>query len=84
MDPGNHVLDGSPNTATGRAILRGKGAPVVKYRDTLRSSVQKRLKQSRCRLGCGLGWAQGIVCETGSRGAEGCCHDNHFLAFDVL
>jgi len=25
------------------AILRGKGASIVKYRDTLRSSVQKRL-----------------------------------------
>ena len=36
------------------AILRGKGWPIVKYRDTLRWAVQKRLNQSRCRLGCGL------------------------------
>ena len=35
-----------------------KGHPTVKYRDTLRSSVQKRLNRSRCRLGSGLGWAK--------------------------
>jgi len=46
------------------AILRaGKVRPIVKYRDTLRSSVQKRLNRSRCCLGCGLKWAQGIVLE---------------------
>ena len=28
----------------------GKGRPIVKYRDTLRSSVQKRLNRSICRL----------------------------------
>jgi len=38
----------------------GKGRPIVKYRETLRSSMQKRLNRSRCRLGCGLGWAVGI------------------------
>ena len=27
----------------------------------MRSSVQKRLNRSRCRLGCGLEWAVGIV-----------------------
>ena len=37
----------------------GKGHPIVKYSDTLQSSVQKWLNWSRCRLGCGLGWAQG-------------------------
>jgi len=25
-------------------------------------SLQKWLNRSRCRLGCGLGWAQGTVC----------------------
>jgi len=39
----------------------GKGRPIVKYRDTPWSSVQKRLNQSRSRLGCGLGCAVGIV-----------------------
>jgi len=47
------------------AILRGDGRPIVKYRDILRSSAQKRLNRSRCRLGCGLGWAQGITCYMG-------------------
>jgi len=41
---------------------RGKGHPVVKYRDTLRTSVQKQLNYSRCCLVCGLKWAQGIMC----------------------
>jgi len=44
------------------AILRGKGHPTVKYRDTLRPSVQKRLNRSRCCLGSGLRWAVGIMC----------------------
>jgi len=43
----------------------GKGHPVVKYRDILQSSVQKRLNRSRCCLGCGLGWAVGIVLDGG-------------------
>jgi len=48
------------------AIWRGKGVshtPTVKYyyRDTPRSSVQKRLNRSRCRLGSGLGLAHGIT-----------------------
>ena len=40
------------------AIL-GKGAPVVKYRDFLPWAVQKRPNWLICRLGCGLGWAEG-------------------------
>jgi len=43
------------------AILKGEGWPFVKYRDTLRSAVQKRLNRLRCRLGFALRWAQGIV-----------------------
>ena len=39
----------------------GKGAPIVKYRDTLRSPVRKQLNQSWCRLDCGLRLAQGIM-----------------------
>jgi len=35
--------------------------PIAKYRDTLRSSVQKRLNRSTCCLSYGLGWAQGII-----------------------
>ena len=61
MGPGNHVLDGGPDTPWEGAILRGKVASHVKHRNTLRSSVQKRLNRSRCRLGYGLRWSQGIV-----------------------
>jgi len=49
----------------------GKGRPIVKFRDTLRLSVQKRLNQSRWRLGCGLRLAQGIMNCMGSRSPMG-------------
>ena len=66
VGPGNHVLYGGPDIPEG-ANMWGKGRPVVEYRDTVQSSVQKRLNRLRCRLGCGLGWAQGIMCKIGSR-----------------
>jgi len=59
---GNHVLDGGPDPPWEGAIMRGKGASHCKYRDTLRSFVQKRQNRSRCPFGCGLGYAQGIMC----------------------
>jgi len=63
VGPGNYVLDGGPYLPMRRGSFEGrKGRPIVRYRDTLQSSVQKRLNQSRCRLDCGLGWAQGIMC----------------------
>jgi len=38
--------------------------PIVKYRDTLQSSAQKRRKRSRCRLRYNkLRWEQGIMCK---------------------
>ena len=39
VGPGNHVLDGVQIPPWEGTILRGKGRPIVKYRDTLRSSV---------------------------------------------
>jgi len=39
VGPGNHVLDGGPEPPWEGAILRGKGHPIVKYRDTLQSLV---------------------------------------------
>jgi len=56
VGPGNHVLDRGigPDPPWERTILRGKGCPIVKYRDTLQSSVQKRLNRSICHLACGL------------------------------
>jgi len=63
LGPRNHVLDGDPDHRMGRGNFEaGKGRPIVKHRDTLRSSVQKRPNRSRCRLGCGLGWAVGVMC----------------------
>ena len=50
IGPGNHVLDGGQLSPWEGEILRGKGRPIVKYRDSLRSSMQKRLKRSRHRL----------------------------------
>jgi len=63
VGPGNHVLDGGPDPPHGKGQFWGwKGRPMVKYRGTLLSSVQKRQNRSSCRLSCGLGWAQGIMC----------------------
>ena len=56
-DSGGHrepSIRWDPDPPLGRGSFGGKGRPVVKYRDTLRSSVQKRLNRSRCRLGCVL------------------------------
>jgi len=41
VGPGNHVLDGGPDPPWEGAILGDKGRPIVKYSDTLQSSVQK-------------------------------------------
>ena len=41
------------------AILRGKQANRCKYSDT------PQLNRLRCHLGCGLAWAQGIMCYMG-------------------
>ena len=43
--PGNHVLDGVQIPPWVGAILRGKGRPIVKYRDILRSSVERWLNR---------------------------------------
>ena len=46
VDPGNHVLDGGPDPPMGRGKFLGEnGSPIVKYRDSLRSSVQRRLNR---------------------------------------
>jgi len=60
VGPGNHVLDGCSNPPMGRGNFESaKGLPIVKYRDTLQSPVQKRLNWLICHLGCGLRWAKG-------------------------
>jgi len=46
VGPGNHVLHRSPDPPMGRGKCLGEnGRPIVKYRDTLRSSVQRRLNR---------------------------------------
>ena len=47
VGPGNHVLDGAPDSPwEGANFFTGEnGPPIVKYRDTLRSSVQRRLNR---------------------------------------
>jgi len=44
----------------GRGNFWGKGQPIVKYRDTLRSPERKWLNRSWCCLDCGLRMAEGI------------------------
>jgi len=43
---------------TGMDNFYGNERPIVKCSDALPWAVQKRLNWSRCRLGCGLLWAQ--------------------------
>jgi len=54
----NHELNGSPDPPW-EGQLWGKGSPIVNYWDLVLWAVQKRLHRSICRLGCGLGWAEG-------------------------
>jgi len=60
MGPKNHVLDGGPDPTMERGNFGEKGAPIVKYRDTLQSPVWKLLNQSSCHLDCDLEIAQGL------------------------
>jgi len=62
VGPRNKILDEGSDFPMGRGNFEGEGRPIVKYRDTLRSPVRKRLNRSRCLLGSGLGWAVGIMC----------------------
>ena len=57
----NHVLYKVQTPAWEGVIFRGNRQTIVKYRDTLRSSVQTWLNRLRFLLGCGLAWTQGIV-----------------------
>jgi len=56
VGPRNHVLDVGSDPPWKGAILKGKGRPIVKYRDTLqrRSPVWKQMNRSWCCLDCGL------------------------------
>jgi len=58
VGPRNHVLDGGQHPAREGAIMRGKGRPIVKYRDALRSYVQKRLTYGDAVWVVGVDWPQ--------------------------
>jgi len=73
VGPGNNVLDGGPDPPWEGVILRGGGAShciKYRYRDILRSSMQRWLNRSRYRLGQGFwedsGWPR-EACIGGSR-----------------
>jgi len=44
----NHVLDDSPHPPWEGAIFRGKGRPIVEYKDTLRPVVYASLLSEAC------------------------------------
>ena len=59
--PNEPGITWGPDANMGRGNFEGGNRQtVVKYTDTPRSFVQTQLKRSRCRLGCGLAWAQGM------------------------
>jgi len=68
------------------AILRGKERPIVKYRDTLWSSVQKKAEPIAMQFGLWARIGRWNYVLDGSPEVlrEGRCHGNHFLAFDGL
>jgi len=57
---------------------RGKGCPIAKYMETLRSSVQKQLNRSRCLWVVGSDKPKESYVRWEFRGAEGYCHGNQF------
>jgi len=67
----NHVLQGVQIPHEKDQFWGANWRTIVKYRDTLRSSVQKQLNRSRCHLGCGLVWFQGICVRWESRSLHG-------------
>ena len=54
----------TPDPPMGRGNVEGrKERPIVKYRDTLLSSMQKTAEPIKMLFGFWLGWAQGNVLE---------------------
>ena len=66
VDPKNHVLDGSTGPPWKWASFRGRACSDMPD-DTLTWTVQKWLNRLRCRLGHGLGSAQGSMYYTWPR-----------------
>jgi len=61
VGPRNHVLHGGPDPQWEGAILRGKGASHCNVWGHYVVICAEQLNRLRCRMGCGLGWAIGIM-----------------------
>jgi len=79
--PSEPVLDGGPDSPTGRGILGESGVPLKAYGHSTVICVKTA---EPIEIPIGL-WAQiGRRNHVASRGAEGRCHGNKFLAFAGL
>ena len=63
VSPRKHLLYGVWDPPCARAILRGKGRPIVKYRDLLPWAVKKTAEPIEIRLENGPELAQGSICQ---------------------
>jgi len=63
----------------GKGQLWEKGSPIVKYSDFLPLAVQKRLDQSICHLGCGVGWAEGSTVSIAFARRRQCAHMGGYI-----
>jgi len=82
----NHILYGGPDLPVGMGYFEGEGRPIVKYRDTLRSSLQKTAEPIEMPIATrqwrgGLsGWpTECRYCRYPA--PKGHCHSNHFFGF---
>jgi len=78
VGPGNHVLDGGPDSPMGRGKFLGEnGRPIVKYRDT---TVVCAKTAEPIGMPFGLWGGMGRRNHVGWEyiGAEGRCHGNQF------
>jgi len=80
---GNHVLDGGPGLPMHTAILRGKGRPIVKYRDSAMNCAKNGWTTWGC-LRFGLGWTQAIVYMWWDNLEGKRCQPMTCLAVDIL
>ena len=77
VGPRNHVLEASPVPPMGKGNLEGrKGHPIVKYRDTVRSSVQKTAEPTEMPFGFWARMVRRSRVLDGASGAKGRCHGN--------
>ena len=83
VGPGNYVLDGVQILHGKGQFWGGKGRPIVKCRDTLRSSERNDWTDRDAVWVVGSDGPYESCVRWGSRAAEERCHGNHLLAFYV-